>query len=155
MKLFSVVTLLFLIISCNPSIKNENDDFETSFEKSDGFETATYDETILFYKTLANKYRKISIQEIGETDSGKPLHLVTFNPDIEFNFKLIHKTKNIILINNGIHPGESDGIDATMMLFRDLATGKIKTPKNTVLVTVPIYNTVSYTHLTLPTIYSV
>jgi len=140
MKLFSVVTLLFLIISCNPSIKNENDDFETSFEKSDGFETATYDETILFYKTLANKYRKISIQEIGETDSGKPLHLVTFNPDIEFNFKLIHKTKNIILINNGIHPGESDGIDATMMLFRDLATGKIKTPKNTVLVTVPIYN---------------
>ncbi|MFH6768052.1 M14 family metallopeptidase [Gaetbulibacter aquiaggeris] len=140
MKLFSVAALLILIISCNPSIKNENDDFETPFEKSDGFETATYDETILYYKNLANKYRKISIQEIGETDSGKPLHLVTFNPDKEFNFKTIHKSKNIILINNGIHPGESDGIDASMMLFRDLATGKIETPKNTVLVTIPIYN---------------
>ena len=45
-----------------------------------------------------------------------------------------------ILINNGIHPGESDGIDATMMLFRDYASGKIKSPKNTVLVTIPVYN---------------
>lgn len=140
MKIFPVVALLTFIISCNPSYKKENYDFETHFEKSDGFETATYDETILYYKNLAKKYRKISIQEIGETDSGKPLHLVTFNPDIEFNFKLIHKTKNVILINNGIHPGESDGIDATMMLFRDLATGIIETPKNTVLVTIPIYN---------------
>jgi hypothetical protein len=46
----------------------------------------------------------------------------------------------VLLINNGIHPGESDGIDATMMLYRDLAQGKIKAPKNTVLVTIPIYN---------------
>ena len=45
-----------------------------------------------------------------------------------------------MLINNGIHPGESDGIDATMMLFRDFVQGHIKAPKNTVLVTIPIYN---------------
>lgn len=140
MKLIFVVALLHLIISCNPSYKKENFDFKTHFEKSNGLETATYNETILFYQNLANKYRKISIQEIGETDSGKPLHLVTFNPDKTFDFKTIHKTKNIILINNGIHPGESDGIDATMILFRDLANGKIETPKNTVLVTIPIYN---------------
>lgn len=140
MKLFSIVTLLITIISCNPSYKKENFDFETQFEKSNGLETATYNETILFYKNLAEKYQKISIQEIGMTDSGKPLHIVTFNKDKEFNFNNIHKTKNIILINNGIHPGESDGIDATMMLFRDLANGTINTPINTVLVTIPIYN---------------
>ncbi len=140
MKLFSVVIALILIKSCNSSIKKESFDFETRFEKSKGFETATYDETIVYYENLAKKYRKISILEIGETDSGKPLHLITYNPDNEFNFNTIHKTKNIILINNGIHPGESDGIDATMMLFRDLASGIIETPKNTVLVTIPIYN---------------
>tara|TARA_R110002033_G_scaffold5336_3_gene23375 strand:- start:6708 stop:7643 length:936 start_codon:yes stop_codon:yes gene_type:complete len=140
MKLFYVAILFILIISCNSSYKKENFDFETQFEKSNGMETATYDETILFYKNLAEKYREISIQEIGMTDSGKPLHIITLNPDKEFHFNTIHKTKNIILINNGIHPGESDGIDATMMLFRDLADGTIETPKNTVLVTIPIYN---------------
>jgi hypothetical protein len=44
------------------------------------------------------------------------------------------------LINNGIHAGEPDGIDATMQLFRDLALGKIKVPQNTIISTIPIYN---------------
>ena len=43
------------------------------------------------------------------------------------------KDKRILLINNGIHPGESDGIDATMLLFRDIADGTIAMPKHTVL----------------------
>ena len=31
----------------------------------------------------------------------------------------------MILINNGIHPGEPDGIDASMMLVRDIVNKKI------------------------------
>jgi hypothetical protein len=31
------------------------------------------------------------------------------------------KNKAILLINNGIHAGEPDGIDATMQLFRDFS----------------------------------
>jgi hypothetical protein len=34
------------------------------------------------------------------------------------------KNKAILFVNNGIHPGEPDGIDATMMLMRDLAVKK-------------------------------
>jgi hypothetical protein len=34
------------------------------------------------------------------------------------------KKQSYSLINNGIHAGEPDGIDATMQLFRDLALGK-------------------------------
>jgi hypothetical protein len=49
------------------------------------------------------------------------------------------KNKAILLIN-GIHAGEPDGIDATMQLFRDLALGKIKVPQNTIISTIPIYN---------------
>ena len=37
--------------------------------------------------------------------------------------------KVVVLVNNGIHPGEPDGIDASMMLLRDLAQGKLKTAK--------------------------
>ncbi|MEO6832403.1 MAG: hypothetical protein ABI169_09375, partial [Chitinophagaceae bacterium] len=43
-------------------------------------------------------------------------------------------------INNGIHPGEPDGIDASMMLLRDLAEGLYSIPKNIRLVVIPIYN---------------
>jgi hypothetical protein len=62
-----------------------------------------------------------------------------FNPEKQFNLE-IQKNKAILLINNGIHAGEPDGIDATMQLFRDLALGKIKVPQNTIISTIPIYN---------------
>ncbi|ULC58926.1 M14 family metallopeptidase [Flaviramulus sp. BrNp1-15] len=132
--------IVIFIAACNPSNEKTYYDFETHFEKTDGLETATYKETIQFYTDLAEAYNEIKIDSIGETDSGKPLHLVTLNLDAEFNFSEIRKNKRILFINNGIHSGESDGIDATMMLFRDLVNGKIKPPKNTVLVTIPIYN---------------
>ena len=114
--------------------------YKTVFESTDGEETATYEETISFYIRLAKEFPEVNIQTIGETDSGFPLHMVTFNPDGDFNLENVRKEKAIMLINNGIHPGESDGIDATMMLYRDLAIEKLEAPKNTVLVTIPIYN---------------
>ncbi|MGC1632233.1 MAG: M14 family metallopeptidase [Gelidibacter sp.] len=120
--------------------KNSNKDFLTVFEKSDGLKTATYQEVIAYYQLLADSYPQIQLDSIGMTDSGKPLHVATFNPDKIFDFETIRKSKQLLLINNGIHPGEPDGIDATMLLFRDLAQGKIKIPKHTVLVTIPIYN---------------
>ena len=132
--------VLFFITACETN-NNPNYKFETQFEKTDGLETATYQQTIQFYNHLAKTYPEISIDSIGVTDSGKPLHIVTLNADKVFNFKKINNSeKRILLINNGIHPGESDGIDATMMLYRDIVQGKIETPKNTILVTIPIYN---------------
>jgi hypothetical protein len=137
MKKILIVLLLIFSISCNS--KKEHD-LTTAFEKSNGLETATYAETIQYYMNLADTYTTIKVEAIGETDSGEPLHIVTFNSDANFNFPEIRKSKRVLLINNGIHPGESDGIDATMLLYRDIAQGKIEAPKNTVLVTIPIYN---------------
>ncbi|WP_062059938.1 M14 family metallopeptidase [Aquimarina longa] len=142
LKNIFIISILYLTISCNVSQKQDaiNFDFTTVFEKSNGIETAIYTEIISFYKNLAKAYSTVNIKEIGVTDSGNPLHIITINPDKIFDFEKIRQTKNILLINNGIHPGESDGIDATMLLFRDIAQGKINFPKNTVLVTIPIYN---------------
>lgn len=139
-KMKKLFLLLFITNVGIAQNVNDNSDYQTVFEKSYGTETATYDETIQYYFDLAKKYPQISIEAIGETDSGRPLHLVTLDPDKIFDFDTIRKTKSILLINNGIHPGESDGIDATMLFFRDIAQGKINLPKNTVLVTIPIYN---------------
>jgi len=114
--------------------------YPTTYEKGNGNQTATYQETIDYFKLLDKNFESIQMLEMGATDSGEPLHIVIFNPDKEFDFKTIHKTKAVLLLNNGIHPGEPDGIDATMMLYRDLATGKITVPKNTVIVNIPVYN---------------
>ena len=133
--------LLLIITSCSKNSTKTPIDFTTVFEKSQGTETATYAETIAYYSQLADTYSQIQIDSIGETDAGKPLHIVTLVPEgASFDFEKLREDHRILLINNGIHPGESDGIDATMMLFRDIVEGKIKAPKNTVVVTIPIYN---------------
>ena len=117
------------------SLINNAQNFVTEFEKSNGTKTATYQQTIKFYVDLANNYPEISIQEIGMTDSGKPLHLVIYNS----NNKTI---KNTILINNGIHPGEPDGIDASMMMLRDIVQNKDLKDQfsNIKICIIPIYN---------------
>ena len=140
MKNFVLASILLFLFSCETKKENNTNTPLTTFEKSEGTETSTYTETIDFYLKLAKDIPEINIQSIGNTDSGFPLHIVTFNPDANFNFERIRKDKVLVLINNGIHPGESDGIDATMLLFRDLAYGNIQSPKNTVITTIPIYN---------------
>ncbi|WP_457618583.1 M14 family metallopeptidase [Lutibacter sp.] len=133
--------ILILLFSCQNPSPSSNFDFTTTFEKSNGTETTTYFETIRYYKNLANLYPEISIREIGTTDSGYPLHIVIFSTSKEFDFNKLQQ-KNIILINNGIHPGESDGIDASMLLLRDIVqnSDKVKQLKNIVLAIIPMYN---------------
>ena len=141
LKIGSCLFFLCSLVACNKDRNLATKDFTTVFEKTAGLETATYPEIIDFYKQLAADYSTIALYEMEETDSGKPLHLVTFNPNRAFESEFATTQKqNILLINNGIHPGESDGIDASMMLLRDLAQQKIKTPQQTIIAVIPIYN---------------
>ncbi len=78
---------------------------------------------------------------MGMTDAGFPLHLIVVANNGDFNFDNIRKNnKRVILINNGIHPGEPDGIDASMLMARDIVTNKYKIPDNIVLAIIPVYN---------------
>jgi hypothetical protein len=79
----------------------------------------------------------------GSTDSGHPLHVAVLNTAGVFEPEAIRKSgKRILLINNGIHPGEPEGIDATIMLLRDYLEKKEwqKTLEHVVLVVIPVYN---------------
>ena len=139
MRILFLLLLAFLF-SCETTTDKELEELATTFETSGGSQTATYDEVTAHYLKLAQDYPQVNVQTIGTTDSGYPLHLVTFNPDGNFNFNKLRDDKVLVLINNGIHPGESDGIDASMLLFRDLAVGKLTAPKNVVVATVAVYN---------------
>lgn len=141
-KILVLAITVMGLSSCDFSnyILEQDYDFTTTFEKSGGSETATYTEVIDFYEDLAAVYSTVDLQIFGETDSGEPLHLMVYSRNKNFDFESLRKDHTVILINNGIHPGESDGIDATMMLFRDLAQDSIVLPENTVIATIPIYN---------------
>ncbi len=130
-------TLPFLLLTI---MTNAQNNYLTPYENGNGNQTATYEETISWFKVLDRNFETVTMREMGLTDSGEPLHIVVFNSDGDFDFEKIKQNKAVLLINNGIHPGEPDGIDATMLLFRDLALRKIRVPKNVVVVNIPIYN---------------
>lgn len=114
---------------------------QTRFENSKGKETATYFEAIEWYKNLAGKYAEITVKEMGLSDAGYPLHLVLLSKDKTFEPALWQQNhKAVFFILNGIHPGEPDGIDASMMMARDLLQKKIHWPDNIVMAIIPVYN---------------
>jgi zinc carboxypeptidase len=113
----------------------------TRFEQSGGTQTPTYFEIIDWWKKLDEKSGKVKMLTMGMTDAGYPLHLVVVANNGDYNFRNIRKSnKRIILINNGIHPGEPDGIDASMLLIRDMVMNKYRIPDNIVLAIIPVYN---------------
>jgi hypothetical protein len=141
-KIIIFLPFLLLLISCDTSSK-ENTDFTTLFETSKGIETPEYKDIISYYKKLSEAYSQISVFSFGQTDSGEPLHLVVYNREGIYNVDEIKESsKNRILINNGIHPGESDGIDASMMLLRDIVQNDSLKAKyeNSIICVIPVYN---------------
>ena len=136
-----LLILATFLIQCTKKSDPSTEDFTTLFETSSGTETPTYEEIISFYERLAETYNSVAIYRMQQTDSGNNLHLVTFNPNRSFESEFSQDDeKSILLVNNGIHPGESDGIDASMMLIRDLAQGTLAAPKNTIVAVIPVYN---------------
>lgn len=134
---------IFFILLILCSTFSTAQDLITAFEKSNGTKTATYQEGINFYKKLAQKFPQIDMREMGKTDSGEPLHLIVFNKEEKFRFsELQNSEKPILFINNGIHPGESDGIDASMMMLRNWAQNlsQHKFLDSVIVAVIPFYN---------------
>jgi hypothetical protein len=142
MKIRVLLSFLTVILSCN-NVKKSDVDFTTQFEKTEGRETPEYKDIISYYEQLAEAYSQISLFSFGQTDAGKPLHLVVYSAEGIYNIEEITKsTKNRILINNGIHPGESDGIDASMLLLRNIVQNDSLKQKyaNSLIAVIPVYN---------------
>ncbi|RAJ34185.1 M14 family metallopeptidase [Pedobacter cryoconitis] len=113
---------------------------QTPYELSNKNQTATYDQAIAYYKQLAKVSPQARLLSYGTTDFGKPLHLLVLSKNKVFDPAELRKNnQRILLINNGIHPGEPEGIDASMMLARDLLKDN-HLPDNVVICIIPVYN---------------
>jgi hypothetical protein len=115
----------------------------TRFEQSGGTQTPTYAEAMDWWRALDKASDKISMQAAGPTDSGEPLHLLLYSPDGKSSISSIKKSgKPLLLINNAIHPGEPDGLDASILLLRELAFNPQfrKEVGDVAIAVIPFYN---------------
>ncbi|AGA77464.1 M14 family zinc carboxypeptidase [Echinicola vietnamensis] len=115
--------------------------YTTLFETSDGTETPEYEAVIAYYQNLADDFEEVQLTSMGTTDSGKPLHLVIMDQKGNFDPESWQaEGRLVVFVNNGIHPGEPVGIDASMMYLRDILQGKENWDEDMVLALIPVYN---------------
>lgn len=96
------------------------------------------------YSYLDEAYEEAKLLEIGSTDAGRSLHLFVISKDKLFTPEEAKQSgKSILFINNGIHPGEPCGVDASLKLASELLSGLdsyAKYLENTVVLIVPLFN---------------
>ncbi len=108
-----------------------------------GNASATWEEAITFYHKLDSLHQGSRLIVIGEDDDGSPIHLFVISDGSGFTPDSIRAAdKNILWITNGIHPGEPDGVDASMMLAQALLESDqyMGLSEHTAICIVPVYN---------------
>jgi hypothetical protein len=96
------------------------------YSQFDGNQTPTYPKLVSFYDSLAKK-RQVELYNMGTSDHGLPIYLCVLNGEKD-SLKTFStfKEKTNIFVNNGIHPGEPDGINACGKITLDFIKGKFK-----------------------------
>jgi hypothetical protein len=117
---------------------------QTPFERGNGNQTTTWQDCIAWYQALAQRHPQVlRFFEIGRTDAGFPLHAGVVSADGVFDRERLHADQRPIFFNNnGIHPGEPEGIDVCMALVRDFCTQpeRLAALGRTVFLFIPVYN---------------
>jgi murein tripeptide amidase MpaA len=93
----------------------------TRAERTHWKQTSDYDETVRYCRQMEAGSRWVKLEMFGRTAQGRELPMLIVSKDRVFNAEGARSLgKPIVLIQNGIHSGEIEGKDASMMLLRDL-----------------------------------
>lgn len=117
-------------------------DLSIPFDKNPNY-SCSYYEILPFYKNLDQQYKQLGLLSYGSTDSGFPLILAVLSTDGDFDpVSIRRKGKSILMINNAIHPGESCGVEASMLLLRKyLGEASLQyLLEDLVIIVIPMYN---------------
>jgi hypothetical protein len=127
--------LVLVLLACGNAMKAQ-----WTFQ---GNRSATWQEAIARYSHLDSIHSGAKLTTIGMDDDGHPIHLFIISDGSGFTPDSIRATgKNILWITNGIHPGEPDGIDASLILAQALLESDqlMGLLVNTAVCIVPVYN---------------
>lgn len=85
-----------------------------------GNTTPTYHECVTIFSEMDKSSDYAHLTKIGVGDIGKPIHLFIINKEGEFTMEHFNPKKSVIFINNAIHPGEPDGVDACIAFCKEI-----------------------------------
>lgn len=113
------------------------------YERSHYLESGDYAEAVAFCEGLAKASRSAKVIRFGTTPEGRPMVALLVSRARAFTPEALAKSpRPLIFVNNGIHAGEIEGKDASLILMREmLLEGKHRDlfEKSDWLV-VPVYN---------------
>lgn len=141
----STVLLTFFLFNLALSEQLYGQSREEVFQ---GNESIAYEEAIARYQYFANRYEEAHFLEVGMTDVGEPLHcffltksLLPLGANGRFD---LPEDKPVLFINNGIHPGEPCGIDASLQFVERILESQDADRQaildQLVIAIVPVYN---------------
>ena len=118
--------------------------YPTPFETGNQNQTTSWAPCITFYEALATRFPGVlQFTQIGVSDNGMPMHAGVVTADGVFEREQLKRAgRPVFFNNNGIHPGEPEGVDACMALVRDLCgqPEKLAALGDTVFLFIPVYN---------------
>lgn len=115
----------------------------THAERTHFVETSRYPETIQYCKKLQKASPWIRFTSFGKSPQGRDLPLIIASKDKRFEPAQARRSKSpVVLVINGIHPGEIAGKEASLALLRDIAVTKEKESllDGVTLLVVPIFS---------------
>ena len=118
--------------------------YPTPFELGNQNQTTTLAQCMAFYRKLAADFPAVlRFFEIGVSDNGIAMNAGLVSADGVFERDAIKAAQRPVFFNNnGIHPGEPEGIDACMALVRDfcIEPQRLAALGKTVFMFIPLYN---------------
>ncbi len=118
-------------------------EWRTHFELSDQQESPRYVETMAYFNKLAAASPDAKMFSFGVSPQGRDLNYLVVANGSEFAPQQAHSSwKAIVVIQNGIHAGEIEGKDASMLLLREILITKEKQHllDKLILLVIPILN---------------
>ncbi len=117
---------------------------KTPYELGNQNQTTTLSDCVAWYEALARSYPSVlRFGVIGTSDAGLPIHAGVVSADGVFDREQIKASgRPVFFNNNGIHPGEPEGVDGCMALVRDFCTqpARLAALGETVFIFIPLYN---------------
>lgn len=101
----------------------------------------TYPELITYMQKLDKQHKEIELYNMGNSDYGLPIYVCIIN-GAQDSLKTFVKARNetTILINNAIHAGEPDGINACLIWIDNWIKKGKKSKDLPVIAIIPAYN---------------
>ncbi len=142
MMYFRIIILFILFWSLSVSAVSQ-DAWDTWCEQSGFNKTPRYAQTVEFCKRLADASPRVHYIPFGVSPQGRDLPLLILDKEGFTNPQQIKaRGRLILMIQACIHPGEPEGKDAGLMLFRDIAIRGLDTAwlRGVSVIFIPIFN---------------